>query len=75
MGGVGGAESFYCQTQPLLRLGWGFDNKIILLINMIAAPHDPTSEECGFPLLCSLYGLLVFIVLLVIYKTVVGVRD
>ena len=26
-GGVGGAESFYCQTQPLLRLGWGFDNK------------------------------------------------
>ena len=23
---VGFAKSFSCQTQPLLRLGWGFDN-------------------------------------------------
>ena len=27
---MGGAESFYCQTQPLLRLGWGFDNYELL---------------------------------------------
>ena len=25
-GGVGFAQSFSCQTQPLSRLGWGFDN-------------------------------------------------
>jgi hypothetical protein len=42
---------------------------------LFSAPHDPSSEECGFPLLCSFYGLLVFIVLMVIYKTVVGVKD
>ena len=27
MGWGGGVESFFCQTQPSLRLGWGFDNK------------------------------------------------
>ena len=29
-GGGGGwfAPSFSCQTQPLLRLGWGFDNDL-----------------------------------------------
>ena len=26
VGWVGFAKSFSCQTQPLLRLGWGFDN-------------------------------------------------
>ena len=48
---MGFAKSFSCQTQPLLRLGWGFDNNVmfksyvrIMPIMPITPPGTVVSE-------------------------------
>ena len=45
----------------------------LLLLCCAGASED--SEECGTPILCTFYGLLLLIILFTIYTTIKGTRE
>merc|ERR1712110_1385416 len=45
------------------------------LCNYCAMGAPETSEECGTPILCMFYGLLLLIIMFTIYTTIKGTRE
>ena len=59
----------------LLGLDFGDEEKYYISLNCIQidilGPQDDPND-CGTPILCGFYGLLLFIILMVIYTTIKG---